>query len=169
MAQKYHLQELDEATQEYLLAVRDSEGHRMPGVYVPAANYWPLIGVIAGPILILVVLLFSLGSTGDPTRWAMMQTAAILLGGWMVVAAIRVWVMQRGRNYLGHFTYADSARLYQASGTMVTITSLKKLLGANATDNYNEGAYQNTVIDLELARDGGGGQTVTVRDQDLAR
>src|SRR5262245_12195001 len=165
MAQKYHLKELDEATQEYLLAVRDAEGDRMPGVFVPGKNYWPVVGVIVGPILIITVLIFTLGSLSDPVGTAMLQTAALMLGGWMIVAAIRVWVLQRGTNYLGHFTYADSARLYEASGTMVTITSLKKLLGANATDNYNEGAYQNTVIDLELARDGGGGQTVTVRDQ----
>lgn len=167
MAQTYHIAELDENTQEYLFAVRDSEGHKMPGVFVASKNYLPLIGIILGPILIIAVLIFTLGSFDDPTRTAMLQTAAIMLGGWMITAAIRVWVLQRTRSYLGHFVYADSARLYEAKGSMVKITSLKSLLGANATDNYNEGSYQNTVVELELANEGG--YSLTVSDQDLGR
>lgn len=169
MSQKYFLQELDEATREYLLAVRDAEGERMPGVFVPRTNYLPIVGVIVGPILIIAVLIFTLGSVDDPVRTALLQTAALLLGGWLVVAAVRVWVMQRGRNYLGHFVYVDSAWLYEAKGSTVTIASLKNLLGAEGTDHYNEGAYQSTAVEVRLAKDGGNGRILTVCDQEQAR
>ena len=63
----------------------------------------------------------------DTLKEAMLQTAGFMLGGWLVVAAVRVWMSGKSGKYAGHFTYADPETLYQASGANVAVTTLADL------------------------------------------
>lgn len=151
---KYNLQELDPATKDYLFAVRDRQGEGMPGLFVPVNFYLPIIGLGAGIAVLIatVVVTFVLFDDPfflEPLNVAMLQTAGLLLGGWMVIAALRVWLGTATRRYLGHFMYADALHLYQAKGGTVWILELEQLRGARGVDNYNDHEqYQNTRVEL---------------------
>src|SRR5215210_3744558 len=94
MATTFNFEELDEATHDYLVAVRDAEGAGSPGVFVATKDALPGCGCIAGPIVIAVTLAATLTTWAgviydDPVGVALLQTAGLLLGGWLLVAGFR--------------------------------------------------------------------------------
>src|SRR5262245_24212014 len=94
MSQTFVFEELDEGTREYLTAVRDAQGSGAPGVFAPASSSLAGCGCIAGPLIIIATLAFTLTTWidvvyDDPARVALLQTAGILVGGWLLFAAIR--------------------------------------------------------------------------------
>jgi hypothetical protein len=151
-AQTYPFETLDDATREYLRQARDSGGHKMPGIIVRKSNYLPAVGLVVGAFLIALTLVFTIPPSffDSPLHTAMLQTAGFLSGGWLILAALRVWAMRNSHSYLGNFVYADALRIWDASGAKVTVTDIDELDEANATQNFNEGKYQNTTIDLSL-------------------
>jgi hypothetical protein len=155
MTTTFLLEELDQPTREYLLAVRADEGRGAPGVFAAAANQWPTLGCIFGPILILGTLFFTL-NTGmgivydDPTRVALLQTAGLLLGGWMLVAALRVWARNRSEDYAGHWVYADALHFYVAKGEQVKVTPLVDMIRATVTHHLNNQKYQHSMVELRF-------------------
>lgn len=164
MQQTFHFDELDQVSREYLLAIRRNQGDGAPGVYVPTSNWLPTIGMICGVVLVAVVLIFTLAPLDNPTGMAFLQTALLLTGGWMIVAAVRVWIGANFGTHLGHFVYADASRLWHVQGGRVTVIDLDGLVVAVATDNYNDGNYQNTTVELGL----GGGRHVALNVNNLA-
>jgi hypothetical protein len=166
MSEKYQFEELDGETQQYLLYARDQKGKGVPGVYAEKSNLLPVIGVIAGFAVMVTTLFLTFPPTNHPVREAMLQTAGFLLGGWMVVAALRVWAGSKSGSYAGHFVYADSENLYEADGGTVEVTDLYELRDAKAVANFNEGKYQNTDITLKLGKRR---KTVQVSDEERAR
>jgi hypothetical protein len=96
----------------------------------------------------------------------MLQTAGFLLGGWMVLAALRVWAGSRSGSYAGHFVYADPENLYEAKGGAVEVTDLYELRDAKAVANFNEGKYQNTDVTLKIGKRR---KTVQVNDEERGR
>jgi hypothetical protein len=153
MATTFSLEELDADTRHYLIEVRDREGRGSPGVFAPVKNPWPAVGCIVGPIIIGVTLLATLLSDiilDDPGGVALLQTAGILLGGWMFVYAFRVWMSKGSKRVAGHWVYADPLFLYQAKGDKIGITPVTEVIEAQYTHNYNNGAYQNSVVRLLL-------------------
>jgi hypothetical protein len=163
MSQKFVFEELDSATREYLLAVRASEGEGSPGVFAPTNASMAGCGCIAGPILIGLTLLLTLTTWlgviyKDPTRVAFLQTAGLLLGGWLVVAGIRSNASKGSSKVAGHWVYVDSLYLYEAYREQVTVTPIDDVIEAKFTHNYNNGAYQNSVVSAQL----GDGHVVSV-------
>ncbi len=148
MSQIYTFEEVDDATRQYLAEVRQRQGEGCPGVYVARSNWLPWVGFFAGLVVIGVTLWFTVPPLRDPAKEAMLQTAGLLLGGWLVLATIRVWA--GGRHSFGYFVFADARRLWEATGTTLKVTSLKSCQGAEGVDNFNEGAYQNTAITIFL-------------------
>jgi hypothetical protein len=148
----YHFETLDEATQDYLRLARDSGGSEMPGVYVEKTNYLPMLGLLIGVGLIAATLILTLPPHffDNPTNEAMLQTAGLLVGGWMVITAFRVWMAKRSPRYLGHFVYADARHVWDASGAVVRVTDIGELREAKATENYSEEKYQNTSVALRF-------------------
>ena len=81
------LEELDEETQNYLLAVRDKQGKGMPGVYAPRNQIWSGCGCVCGLFVVIGTLVLTLTDIADvvfndPNRVALLQTAGLVLGGW---------------------------------------------------------------------------------------
>src|SRR4051812_40433698 len=156
MSTTFALEELDDPTREYLIDVRDREGRGSPGVFAATKNPWPALGCFFGPVVIAVTLMATLLSDiilDDPGGVALLQTAGLLLGGWMFVAAFRVWGRKGSKKVAGHWVYGDPLYIYQAKGEQVTITPTVDVIEAQYTHNYNNGSYQNSVVKLRLPGD----------------
>ena len=140
-AQRYETTELDHATLDYLHQVVEGEGRGMPGLYFDAEDgkvsgpKWPVWGFIGGPIVMLVTLLITWDSMRSPVPVALLMTAGYLLGGWMLLAAIRC-VIARGREgYLGYFEYVDPLYLWRGRGSAVEVEPLHLVTGTNPSGN----------------------------------
>ena len=152
--QSYRFEELDRKTRDYLLMARDRKGRGMPGLYLPTPNYLPIAGFICGIVVLVVMWIIAWNQLEqEPLGVAMLQTIGLLLGGWMIVAAIRVWIAAAGKNYAGHFIFADAETLWECSGGAVTATDLYGLVEAEGVNNYNkEGKYQNTAVTIYMKK-----------------
>jgi hypothetical protein len=167
-AETYHFEELDDHSREYLLRVRNKRGQGMPGVFVPQSNYLPGLGCFFGLAILAVatpVIAWQL-MENEPLAVAMIETAGLLLGGWMVLAAFRIWAAKKSAGYAGHFVYADAETLWECNGAYVTATDIYELIEAQGTQNFNQGKYQNTAVTLRLR---GGSRTLTVADEERSR
>lgn len=163
MTQTFFIEELDDTTRSYLRTARDRKGQGVPGVFVPASNYLPIAAFICGIAVLIGTAWWTLPPLDDPLKTAMLQTAGLLLGGWLMLYAIRIWIAGAGQNYLGHFFLADALHLWQARGASVKSTGLDALQNVKGTDNFNEGAYQNTTVTLSFPN---GAYNVNVKDPD---
>ena len=152
MATTFNFQEFDDATREYLLEVREREGRGTPGVFAPVTASLAGCGCITGGILVPVTLFATLFwdiiIVKDPTKVAMLQTAGLLLGGWMLIAAFRVWGGKNSPKRAGTWVYGDPLYLYEANGEDVKVTPVDEVIEAQFTHNYNNGAYQNSLVKL---------------------
>ena len=166
MTEKYRFEELDRETRDYLLYARDQEGKGMPGIYIAKANYWPIIGLFVGFGVVIATLFATFPPTDPPAKEAMLQTAGFLLGGRLIVAAIRVWTAGKSGKYAGHFTYADPETLYQASGSAIEVVDLADVREAKAAQNFNEGKYKSTSITLKV---GSQRETIQVHNEERGR
>jgi hypothetical protein len=166
MTQKYQFEELDLETREYLMLARDKQGKGMPGIYAGRKFYLPLVGLLLGFGVMIATLIATFPPTLPPAQEAMLQTAGFLLGGWMVVAALRVWTAGKSGKYAGHFVYADPENLYEGKGSVVHVTDLNDLRDAKAVQNFNEGKYKNTSITIKIGKDR---RTFEVDDEERGR
>ena len=151
MSTTINFDEFDDATREYLLEVREREGRGTPGVFAPVNASLAGCGCIMGPIIIITTLCITMLSGviyKTPTRIAMLQTAGFLLGGWMLVAAFRVWGSKNSQKRAGTWVFGDPLYLYEAAGEQVKVTAVDEVIEAQYTHNYNNGAYQNSVVKL---------------------
>ena len=168
MATTYLFEELDEATRDYLTAVRAAEGSGSPGVFAATKDSLPGCGCIAGPIVVIATLLGTLPTwTGvifnDPVGVALLQTAGFLVGGWLLAAGFRG---NGSSKNAGTWVYADPLHLYEAYREQVTITPIEELSDAHYTHNYDSnGNYQNSVIAISIGRDVA---TVTIQHENRA-
>ena len=94
MSTTFKFEELDGTTHDYLVAVRDSGGLGSPGVFASTKDTLPGCGCIAGPIVVVVTLLATLTTWAgiiydDPVGVALLQTAGLLVGGWLIAAGFR--------------------------------------------------------------------------------
>lgn len=153
MSSKFNFEELDSATRDYLIAVRDAEGRGSPGIFAPTSNALRGAGCLLGPIIIAAALLLTLlidsMILNDPTGLAMLQTAGLLVGAWLLTARFR---LGRGNARIaGNWVYADPLFLYRAFREQVTVTPLEALVEARATHNYNNNSYTNSTLVLLFA------------------
>src|SRR5262249_37108269 len=136
---------------EYLTTVRNADGRGAPGVFAPVGDSLAGYGYLAGAGVIALTLALTLTSWlgvvyKDPTRVALLQTAGLVLGGWLVVAGLRSAGVQGTRKLAGHWVYVDPLHLYEAFRERVRVTPIHDIAEASYTHNYNNGAYQNSVI-----------------------
>jgi hypothetical protein len=156
--ERYEAEELDRDTLEYLRLARERHGRGLPGIFLDArqarlyAAYLPWWGLGCGPALILLTLLLTWGSLSDPVGVALFQTGGILLGGWMLVAALRCLAARASSNYLGDFKYIDPLYIWHGTGTGVWVEPIDMLLGADAQHSYDEhGNYKHSTVRVRLA------------------
>jgi hypothetical protein len=163
MSQTFNFEELDQATHDYLVAVRDAEGGGTPGVFVPSSDSLPGCGCVVGPIVIGTTLALTLTDwldviTNEPRGVALLQTAGLLIGGWLLAAGFRGG--KGSDKVAGCWAYVDPLYLYEAFREQVTVTPIDDVVEAQFTHNYNNGSYQNSVVTIRLS--GNNGKTLTV-------
>jgi len=166
MATIFIFEELDDATREYLLTVRSREGRGMPGVFIKQSNSLPTIGCILGPILILVTLGFTLTPDlvfNEPSGLALLQTAGILLGTWMILAAFRSWFSKKSRRIAGHWSYVDPLFLCEARAEQLSVTPMSSVTEVKCVHNMTNNVYQNTVVTITF--EAGKPRKLTFKDQ----
>jgi hypothetical protein len=163
MSQTFNFEELDQNTHDYLVAVRDAEGGGTPGVFVPSSDSLPGCGCVVGPIVIATTLALTLTDWVDviqyePRAVALLQTAGLLVGGWLLAAGFRG---SKGSDKVaGCWAYVDPLYLYEAFREQVTVTPVDDVIEAQFTHNYNNGSYQNSVVTIRLS--GNNGKTLNV-------
>ncbi|MCE9561205.1 MAG: hypothetical protein K8U57_04045 [Planctomycetes bacterium] len=167
MAQTFVFEELDNNTRSYLTTIRDSSGAEAPGIFAPTSSTLAGCGCVSGIIVIVGTLIVTLTTMvdvilKDPGRVAMLQTAGFLLGGWLLFAGHRS--SSRGsKTMAGHWVYVDTLHLYEAYRELVSVTQIDDVVEANFTHNYNNGAYQNSIV--RALRGKGTAFSVTVNNE----
>jgi hypothetical protein len=155
MSQNIIFEELDEATRGYLMAVRDAGGAGAPGFFAVTNTAFPGCSLLSGLFLIPFTLVATLTNWmdvvyGDPIKVAFIQTAGLLLGGWLFFAYFRMKGSAGSKTTAGHWVYMDARNLYIAYRERVTIIPSEEVMEANYTHNYNNGNYQNSLLRLKL-------------------
>ncbi len=147
----YLFEELDDQSREYLLCARDKAGQGMPGIFVRRQNALPAIAFVSGVAILggMAVLSWYLMQQ-EPLAIAMLQTIGVLLGGWLILYAVRIWNAQQGSRYAGYFVFADAHTLWDCRGTTVTTTELSHLVEAKGVLHFNtEKKYTHTVVTVK--------------------
>ena len=80
---------------------------------------------------------------------ALLETAGLLLGGWLVLAAVRVKIDRARKKNLGSFIYADSLHLWECSNSKVVVTPLNDIDESSCYEKHDkQGNYQESNIVL---------------------
>jgi hypothetical protein len=166
MTEHYRFEEFDRDTRDYLLLARDQQGRGVPGIYLGMSDWLPAVGLVLGFVVLIVTVTITVPPTDPPIKEALLQTAGLLFGGWLILAALRVWSASRSDRYAGRFDYADPDYLYRARGSAVTVIDLGDLREAKAVQNFSDGRYQSTSINLKLGRER---KSVTVYGEERGR
>jgi hypothetical protein len=107
--------QLDDETKAYLGEVRASNGQGAPGVFMKTSSGYSVLAFLAG--LVILPLFVWAGYSSNKPAWAnaMIQTAGVLLGGWLMLYAIRRWLASPNK-YVGKFFYFDPDHVYIGEG-----------------------------------------------------
>lgn len=107
--------QLDPDTKSYLRQVRQAKGRGTPGVFEiksDARGGWAfVIGLLVLPLFLWV------GYSTNKAAWAaaLIQTAGVMLGGWLVQYAVRRWTANADK-YAGRFVYFDPEHVFVGHG-----------------------------------------------------
>src|ERR1700722_11225073 len=156
MSDTFNFEELDDATREYLVAARDSQGKGMPGMFAATKSQLAGCGCLTGLVLVPLTLVATLTDWigvvySDPIAVAFLQTAGLLLGGWLILSHFRGKGRRGDSRTAGLWAYMDALHLYVAYQEQVTITPVEEMIDASFTHNYNNGTYQNSVVKIVLS------------------
>jgi hypothetical protein len=117
--------QLDSETQEYLRGVYKSYGKRCPGVYIEGdPSPWGKVAIVAGPIVMLVGVIWAFNSNKDAYAAAMLLAGLTLLGGWLTWYGLRELMAGSGKRFHGNFVYCDPTHVYRVAGDEVAITNV---------------------------------------------
>lgn len=171
MTQTFVFEELDETTRNYLISVRDSDGVGAPGIFARFRSAMAGWGCLFGPLIIALTLALTLTNMTDlvfkdPVRVAFLQTAGIVLGGWLLFAGLRSRRMKGGKRLAGNWVYLDALHVYEGYREQVKITRIDEATEASFTHNYSNGAYQNSVVNIVLGPHAS--RTVAIKDEKRA-
>ena len=107
--------QLDPDTKAYLRAVRQARGRGMPGVFEATSDARAVFAFLIGLVVIPLFLWFGYSTNKAPWAMAMLQTAGVMLGGWLIVYAFRRWFAGHDR-YAGKFVYFDPEHVFVGKG-----------------------------------------------------
>ena len=159
MSQTFLFEELDEATHGYLATVRAIKGHGMPGIFASTTSKFAGCGLLAGLGIVIATLVVTMTSWLDelrvvcdePVRVALLQTAGLMIGGWLILAFFRTRGTNGNSRIAGQWVYIDPLHLYVARQEQVIITAVDDVEEATFTHRYNTGKYQHSVVKILLS------------------
>jgi hypothetical protein len=115
---------LNGEAKRYLRDVR-GRGARggLPGVFFAVSDNRPIWAALAGGVVLPLFLWIGYTSTKAPWATAMLQTAGILLGGWLLWFAGRRWLANTDQ-YAGYFYYFDSRHAFIGEGETIRVAPM---------------------------------------------
>jgi len=133
MLDTFSYEQLDPATKAYLRDVRAGKGRGAPGVFYGQGSARPVWALLAGLVIMPTFLgIASISTKGQWQLWAggpvinaaaLLQTASILMGGWLILYAFRRWLASAD-SFAGWFFYFDPAHAYIGEGETIRIAAL---------------------------------------------
>ncbi len=124
---------VDADTTAYLRGIQRNGGRGAAGLYLSGKKPNAAIYFILG--LIILPLFLWIGYTTNKPAWAnaLIQTAGFMLGGWFLLAAMRLTIFS-GKS-LGNFFYFDPNRVYIGTGDQLKYAELGEDIDVNAIGN----------------------------------
>jgi hypothetical protein len=107
--------QLDPSTRAYLREVRQARGRGAPGVFDGTSDSRGVWAVLAGLVILPVGLWLGYSTNKAPWAMALLQTASVMLGGWLILYAVRRWTAGLDR-YAGKFVYFDPEHVFVGQG-----------------------------------------------------
>ena len=115
MLESFDYAKLNPEAKRYLGDVRRRAGRGAPGVFFAVSDNRPIWAFFAGIAVLPLCLWIGYTSSKAPWATAMLQTAGVLLGGWLVWFAVRRWTASIDGS-AGYFTYFDPAHAFVGEG-----------------------------------------------------
>lgn len=115
--------DLDDDTKAYLREVRNSRGDGSPGVFRSGSAGQPMLALILGLVILPLFVWAGYSSNKNPWANAMLQTAGVMLGGWLIAYAVRRWTAHPDK-YVGKFFYFDPAHVFLGQGEQLRYARL---------------------------------------------
>lgn len=115
--------QLDPDTKAYLREVRRANGRGAPGVFEAKTDARAALALLAGLIVLPLFLWLGYSTNKAPWAAALIQTAGVVLGGWLVVYAVRRWTANVDK-YAGRFVYFDPEHVFVGGGEEVRYARL---------------------------------------------
>lgn len=115
--------QLDPDTKAYLRAVRQAGGRGAPGVFDAKSDSRAVWAFLFGLLILPVGLWFAYSTNKAPWGMALLQTASVMLGGWLLLYAFRRWFAGTDR-YAGKFVYFDPQSVFVGQGEEVQYARL---------------------------------------------
>src|SRR5438309_1120121 len=107
--------QLDPATKAYLRDVRRANGRGAPGVFAATPDSRPVWALLAGLAVLPLFLWVGYSTNKAPWAAALIQTAGVVLGGWLILFAVRRW-MANADSFAGKFVYFDPEHVFVGAG-----------------------------------------------------
>lgn len=107
--------QLDPDTKAYLRAVRQAGGRGAPGLFHSSSDARAIIALLLGMVIAPLFVCMGYGTNKAPWAMALLQTAGVMLGGWLVAYAFRRWFAGLDR-YAGKFVYFDAEHVFVGKG-----------------------------------------------------
>jgi len=116
---------LNSEAKAYLDSVKQLNGRGAPGIYVKLSYNRPLWGFILGTITIFLTFIFAfcMPPAKGPMAMSLIATAGFLLGGWLLLYAMRRWMASK-ESFSGKFLYCDPEHVYLGEGENISIAFL---------------------------------------------
>jgi hypothetical protein len=123
MLETIQYQQLNEDAKKYLLQVRQSNGVGSPGIFVKQSYNRPAWALVLGLSIIPFTLIWAYNVPKAPGATAALQTAGLLLGGWLILYAFRRWLASPNV-FGGKFLYFDPDHVYVGEGENLKLAYL---------------------------------------------
>ena len=123
MGQSFDYSALNSEAKKYLGDVRRAAGRGAPGIYMGQSDNRPIWAALLGIVVLPLFLWIGYTSSKAPWATAMLQTAGVLLGGWLIWFAVRRWFANTD-SYAGYFQYFDSEHAFRGEGETIRVDQI---------------------------------------------
>jgi len=123
MIESFDFAQLNPDAKKYLADVRRGQGRGAPGIFQAVSDKRPLWAGLAGLCVIPLFLWIGYTSSKAPWAMAMLQTAGVLVGGWLLWFAVRR-KLAIPDSYAGYFFYFDTDRAYIGEGETIRLANI---------------------------------------------
>ena len=123
MFESFDYAKLNPDAKRYLGDVRRRGGRGAPGVYLALSDNRPIWAALLGIVVLPLFLWIGYTSSKAPWATAMLQTAGVLLGGWLLWYAARGW-MASTDGYAGYFHYFDPQHAFIGEGETIRVAPI---------------------------------------------